>query len=83
MKVVQNPNKFAESLGHSTAGLMMMVCTFGLVGFPVLISLTGYFTLRRSNSPLKEIYVIATLFLAIASIPLAYIVARACAWSVV
>ena len=82
-RIIQDPNKFADSLGHQTAALMMIACTFGLVIFPISILLTGFLILRKSNSPLRMFYGILITALAIGAIPLAYIVARACAYSIV
>ncbi len=82
-RIVANPNKFADSLGHQNAGLMMFACTIGIVGFPILILTGGYFALRKTNSPLKMLYALILIGLAVASIPFAYIVARACAYAIV
>ena len=80
--IVANPNKFADSLGHQNAALMMMACTIGIVGFPILILTAGYLALRRTNSPLKIFYASILIGLAVASITFAYIVARACAYAI-
>ncbi len=82
-RIIAAPNKFADSLGHQTAGMMMIVCTIGLIGFPLAILIAGILVLRKSNSPLKMFYAIVVLVLAVASIPIAYIVGRACAYSIV
>ena len=82
-RIAANPNNFAGSLGHQNAALMMVACTIGIVGFPILILTAGYFALRRTNSPLKMFYATILIGLAIASIPFAYAVARACAYAIV
>lgn len=82
-RIVENPHKFAGSLGHQNAALMMMACTIGIVGFPIFILTAGYFALRTSKSPLKIFYASVVVGLAIASIPFAYIVAGACAYAIV
>jgi hypothetical protein len=82
-RIFQEPNKFADSLGHQTAGVMMVACTIGLVGFPIMILLAGFVILRKSTSPLRMFYAAVILVTAIGSVPLAYIVGRACAYSIV
>lgn len=81
-RIVANPNKFAESLGHQNAFGVMIACTIGIIGFPILILTGGYFALRKLNSPLKMFYALILIGLSVASILFAYIVARACASAV-
>ncbi len=82
-RIVANPNKFADSLGHQNAAMMMSACTIGIVGFPILILTGGYFALRKTDSALRMLYAVVLIGLAVASIPFAYIVARACAYAIV
>ena len=83
VNIAMDPIRFAGSLEHQTAGFLMLFCSFGLVGFPVVIGTAGFFALRKVQSPLKILYVILIIFMAVGSVPFAYVVARACAFQVV
>jgi hypothetical protein len=81
-RIVSDPNKFVASLGYQTAGPMMLVCTIGIVGFPTIILTVGFLVLRKVDSPLMLFYRLLVIGLAIASIPLTFIVGRACAYAI-
>lgn len=81
-RIVSDPNKFVGSLGYQTAGLMMLVCTIGIVGFPAIILSVGFLVLRKVDSPLMIFYALLVIGFAIASIPFAYIVGKACAYAI-
>lgn len=78
LRIFADPGKFASSLGP-WAFEAMLICTFGLLGFPLLIAITGAYFLRKSDSPLRGFYALLVFATAVASIPLAYVIAKACA----
>lgn len=80
--IAMDPIRFAGSLDHQTAGFLMLFCSFGLVGFPIGIGTAGFLTLRKTQSPFMIFYAVLIVFMAVSSVPLAYVVARACAFQV-
>ena len=81
---ISSPDNLAYLLDHhNAAGIMMIACFYGTVGFPVLISLIGFLVLRKSKSPLKMLYAFLVLILAVESIVFAMTVAEACAFEIV
>ncbi len=78
LRIFADPRQFVSPLG-SLAVVVMLICTFGMLGFPLLIGITGAFILNKSDSPLLGFYAVLIFVAAIASIPLAHVIAKACA----
>ena len=78
LRILADPGKFVSSLGN-WAFEVMLICTFGTFGFPSAIVITGTLVLSKSDSPLRGFYALLVFASAIASFPLAYVIAKACA----
>lgn len=78
LRILADPRHFASSLG-GWAVVVMLICTFGMFGFPLLIGVTGAFFLNKSDSPLLGLYAVLIFVTAMASMPLAHVLAKACA----
>ena len=78
LRIFAAPSRFASSLGP-WAFEAMLICTFGIFGFPLLIAITGTYFLNKSDSPFRSCYALLVFATAVASIPLAYVIAKACA----
>ncbi len=81
-RIAANPYRLVESLGYQGASTLALVCLFGVVGFPVAILGTGFLLLRRCNSPLRALYAVVTVGIAVFSVYFALVVGSACAHSV-
>jgi hypothetical protein len=78
LRIFADPRQFVSPLG-SLAVVVMLICTLGMFGFPLLIGVTGAFFLNKSDSPLLGLYAVLIFVAAIGSMPLAFVIAKACA----
>ena len=79
--ILLDPRKFADSLGYQAAALTLIVCSFGLVLFPLSILVVGIFALRKSESAFKPLYAMLFIASAISSVPIAYVIGKSCAFA--
>ena len=80
--VAMEPQDLAASLRHQTAGWLMMICTFGLIGFPLVFAGMGILILGKLTSPFRIMYAFVAFVVAVVSVPIAYLIAGACAMQI-
>lgn len=68
LRILAAPGKFVSSVGN-WAFEVMLICTFGMFGFPLLIAITGTYFLSKSDSPLRGFYALLVFAASVASVP--------------
>lgn len=74
-----SPMEFAESLDYESASLVLIVFSFGIIGFPVLLTVGGFLISRKTQLYLRDLLAWYLFTWAVLSVPLAIAIARACA----
>ena len=77
-----SPGRFANSLDHNAAATTMIVCTFGLIAFPAILSAAGILFFRKTNLALRIGFAWYLFLLAAISVPVAYAIAGSCACAI-
>jgi hypothetical protein len=82
ISITSDPEKFAASLSQQTAARMMLLGSFGIVGFPLLLGAIACWICRQGKSPVRMLIAIVLVGLAIGTVPMCIAIARACAFQV-
>jgi len=76
------PHAFADSLPHPMAAMVMYICTFGIVGFPLICFVLGLTVMWKMKSLVKILILVVLLAFGVCSVPIALAIARACAGAI-
>ena len=81
--IASDPYKFAATLEYRKAAEMVWICMFGILGFPLVIGIVAFWTLRKSTSPLRAFYILLAIVAALGSAYVSFVVAQACARQII